>query len=74
MPLKHVFQDNRCCVNQQNRYLQTTLKPKYGTALCVFAFKELLRFYIKHGSARHVAFLDASKRFDLVNRHKFYRN
>ena len=34
------------------------------------AFKELLRFYTKHGSAGHVAFLDASKAFDRVNRHK----
>ena len=40
------------------------------TELCVFAFKELLRFYKKHGSAMHVAFLDASKAFDRVNRRK----
>ena len=30
-------------------------------------FKELLRFYKKHGSAMHVAFLDASKAFDRGN-------
>ena len=36
----------------------------------MFAFKELLRFYSKHFSAMHVAFLDASKAFDQVNRHK----
>ena len=35
-----------------------------------FGFKELLRFYTKHGSVMHVAFLDASKAFDRVNRHK----
>ena len=39
--------------------------------VCVFAFKELLRFCTKHGSAMHVALLDASKAFDRVNRHKF---
>ena len=44
--------------------------PKHGTELCVFAFKELLRFYKKHGSPMHVAFLDASKVFDRVNRRK----
>ena len=36
----------------------------------MFALKELLSFYTKHGSAMHVAFLDASKAFDRVNRHK----
>ena len=49
---------------------QFGFKPKHGTELCVFAFKELLRFYKKHGSAMHVAFLDASKAFDRVNRRK----
>ena len=29
-----------------------------------------LRFYVEHGSAMHVAFLDASKAFDRVNRCK----
>ena len=36
----------------------------------MFAFKELLRFYIKGGSPMHVAFLDALKAFDLVNRYR----
>ena len=36
----------------------------------MFAFKGILRFCTKQGSARHVAFLDASKAFDRVNRHK----
>ena len=36
----------------------------------MFTFKELLRFYTKHGSAVHVAFMDASKAFDRVNRQK----
>ena len=56
-------------------YLQTSphqfgFKSKHGTELCVFAFKELLRFYTKHGSIMQVAFLDASKAFNRVNRHK----
>ena len=39
-----------------NTFLQSSsnqfgFKPKHGTKLCVFAFKELLRFFIKHGSA-----------------------
>ena len=61
--------------NRLDAYLQTAphqfgFKPKHGTGLCMFAFKELLRFYTKHGTARHVAFLYASKAFDRVDRHK----
>ena len=36
----------------------------------MFAFKELLRFYIKGVSPMHVAFLDALKAFYLVNRYR----
>ena len=36
----------------------------------MFAYKELLRFYTKHGSVMHVAFQDVSKAFDRVNWHK----
>ena len=62
-------------LNRMGVYLQTTphqfgFKSKHGTELCVFAFKELLRFYTKHGSAMYVAFLDAAKAFDRVNRQK----
>ena len=62
-------------LNRMDVYLQTTphqfgFKSKHGTELFVFAFKELLRFYTKHGLAVHVAFLDASKAFDRVNRQK----
>ena len=42
-------------------------KLDHGTELCVFTFKELLRFYVEHGSAMHVVVLDASKAFDRVN-------
>ena len=34
------------------------------------SFKELLRFYVERGSAMHIAFLDASKAFDPLNRCK----
>ena len=40
----------------------------------MFTFKELLRFYTKHGSAVYVAFRDASKAFDRVNRQKLNYN
>ena len=61
---------NRIGTFLQSSPNQFGFKPKHGTELCVFAFKELLRFYKKHGSAMHVAFLDASKAFDRVNRRK----
>ena len=61
---------NRMSIFLQSSPNQFGFKPKHGTELCVFAFKELLRFYKKHGSAMHVAFLDASKAFDRVNRRK----
>ena len=62
-------------LNRMDVFLQRTphqfrFKSKHGTELCVFAFNELLRFYTKHGSAMHVAFLDASKAFDRDNRQK----
>ena len=34
---------------------------------CASAFKELIQYYVKHGSAMHVGFLDASKAVDRVN-------
>ena len=49
---------------------QFGFKLDHGTELCVFTFKELLRFYVEHGSAMHIAFLDASKAFDRLNRCK----
>ena len=61
---------NRIGTFLQSSPNQFGFKPKHGTELCVFAFKELLRIYQKHGSAMHVAFLDASKAFDRVNRRK----
>ena len=51
---------------------QFGFKSEHGTELCVFAFNELLRYYVEHGSGMHIAFLDASKAFDRVNRRKLY--
>ena len=61
---------NRIGTFLQSSPNQFGFKPKHGTELCVYAFKELLRFYQKHGSAMHVAFLYSSKAFDRVNRRK----
>ena len=65
---------NRISTFLESSSNQFGFKPKHGTELCVFAFKELLRFYKKHGSAMHVAFLDASKAFDRVNRRKLFES
>ena len=40
---------------------QFGFKRKHGTDMCVFTLKELIRYYIKHGSCMYVAYLDASK-------------
>ena len=61
---------NRISTFLESSSNQFGFKPKHGTELCVFAFKDLLRFYKNHGFAMHVAFLDASKAFDRVNRRK----
>ena len=58
-------------------YLQSTsnqfgFKRKHGTEMCVFVLKELIRYYVKHGSCMYVAFLDASKAFDRVNHTKLF--
>ena len=56
--------------HMHSTHIQSGFKSEHGTDLCVFAFKELLRYYVEHGSAMHIAFLDASKAFDRVNRRK----
>ena len=47
-------------------------KRKHGT-VCVFTLKELIRYYIKHGSCMYVAYLDASKAFDRVNQDNLFK-
>ena len=49
---------------------QFGFKPHHSTELCVFVRKEIIRYYIQHGSTMFVAFLDASKAFDRVNHMK----
>ena len=52
---------------------QFGFKRKHGTDMCVFTLKELIRYYIKHGSCMYVAYLDASKAFDRVNQNKLFK-
>ena len=40
--------------------------------VCFCSYKELIRYYIKHGSCMYVAFLDASKAFDRVYHTKLF--
>ena len=59
-------------MNRMETFLSTTcnqfgFKAKHGTAMCVYALKELIRYYVRHGSQMHVAFLDASRSFDRLN-------
>ena len=51
---------------------QFGFKHKHGTDMCVFTLKELIRYYIKHGSCMYVAYLDASKAFDWVSQNKLF--
>ena len=46
---------------------QFGFKQKHSTDACVFLLKEMIRFYMKHGSPVFVCFMDASKAFDRVN-------
>ena len=52
---------------------QFGFKRKHGTDMCVFTLKELIRYYIKHGSCMYVAYLNASKAFDRVNQNKLFK-
>ena len=52
---------------------QSVWVRKHGTDMCVFTLKELIRYYIKHGSCMYVAYLDASKAFDRVNQDKLFK-
>ena len=45
---------------------QFGFKKQHGTDLCVFALKEVIRYYQKRGSPVFVAFLDASKALNRV--------
>ena len=48
----------------------TVIERLVAKSCWLFTFKELLRFYVERGSAIYIAFLDASKAFDRLNRCK----
>jgi hypothetical protein len=54
-------------------YYQFAYKSKHGTAMCIYAIKEIISFYHEHNSSVFVRFLDASKAFDLFNHWKLFR-
>jgi len=43
------------------------ISSEHLTCVCVFTLKEIIRYYINHGSLMYVTFLDASQAFDRVN-------
>ena len=51
---------------------QYGFKPGYGPDMCIFAFKEVVSYYVKHGSNIFVTFLDASMAFDNLNHCKLF--
>ena len=46
---------------------QFCFKNNHSTDLCLFVFKEILSFYVTHGSPVFACFLDIRKAFDRVN-------
>ena len=64
-------------LSRLQNWLSTTcsqfgFKAKHGTEMCVFILKELVRYYVEHGSCMYVTYLDASKAFDRVNHQKLF--
>ena len=64
--LEHVIL-SRCEVYLTTSDNQFGFKSKHSTDQCIFAFKEVVRYYIRHGSPVFACYLDASKAFDRVN-------
>ena len=58
---------SRCEVHLTTSDNQFCFKSKHSTDQCIFAFKEVVRYYIIHGSPVFACYLDASKAFDRVN-------
>ena len=46
---------------------QFGFKRGHSTDMCLFIFKEIISFYVKHGSPVFACFLDVRKAFDRVN-------
>jgi exonuclease III len=51
---------------------QFGFKKSHGTEMCVFVLKEILRYYVDHGSKMYVSFIDASMAFDNINQCKLF--
>lgn len=47
-------------------------KKKHSTDVCIYALKELVTKYKRHGSTMFLCFLDASKALDCVNHGKLF--
>lgn len=61
-----------CLLKRLDMYLFTAynqfgFKAGHGTDSCIYAIKELLRYYRSCGNSMFLGFLDASKAFDRVN-------
>ena len=70
---RRVFQDKRTEQYFFNlRLINLGSSEKTWDRNVCFCSKELIRYYIKHGSCMYVAFLDASKAFDRVNHTKLF--
>jgi exonuclease III len=68
----------RVLLSRASPYLDTSdnqfgFKSGLSTDMCLFAFKEVVNFYVSQGSPVFVCFLDASKAFDRVNHWTLYR-
>lgn len=48
-------------------------KNEHGTDPCVYALKELVSNYKRHGTTVFICFLDASKAFDCINHGKLFK-
>ena len=46
--------------------LQFAFKAGHSTAMCTYAVKEIVKYYMNHGSKVYACFLDATKAFDRV--------
>ena len=51
---------------------QFGFKTKHSTDLCIYALKEAVESYRRHGSTMLIGFVDASSAFDKINHHKLF--
>jgi exonuclease III len=67
----------RILLNRMEPYLvssdnQFGFKKGHGTDMCIFVLKQVLQYYIDHGSRMYVSFLDASMAFDNLSHCKLF--